>query len=257
VKSKKEWISCDSVPTVASLGSWIASRSDLTLFAALQSFSSEGSEALVHGHGISIDLFYENRGLQWIEDLSRLVNQLVANPENRIPAESGFCMDRAYVRDPLSADQREQIMMFARLPNHPDVEFMFMVSAGLKPEVHGVLARNDASDEGLSIAERMRITRLRAAPRKIGGMNGEELAELVVEENEARGHSFWWEVNGTEDNVFVPHVVLRMSIGNGNRKPVPSSLSDGAALGVWDKISSSIRLRSAVPVTNSRRGHVR
>jgi len=207
-------------------------------------------EALVHGEGISIDMSFEDRALDKVDDLPRLVDQLVPNPDNRVPNEPGFCMDRAYVRDPLSADQREQIMMFARLPNHPDVEFMFIVSAGLKPEPHGVLERNKAADGALSMAERMRITRLREAPREIGGLAGEELAELVVEENEARGHSFWWEVSGTEDNVFVPHVVFRMSTGNGNRKPVPSSLSDGAALGLWDKISSSIRLRSTEPVAN-------
>lgn len=209
------------------------------------------TEALVHGHGISIDLFFEDRNPDLIEDLPRLVNQLVANPDNRIPSESGFCMDRAYVRDPLSAAQREQIMMFARLPTHPDVEIMFIIAAGLKPEAQGVLARNDATNEALSMPERMRFTRLRAAPREIGGLAGEELAERVVEENEARGHSFWWEVNGTEDNVFAPHIVFRMSTGNGNRQPVPSSLSDGVAIGLWDKISSSIRLRPAEPVASS------
>lgn len=208
------------------------------------------TEALVHGDGVSIDLSYENRALKWVEDLPRLVSQLVVNPDNGIPAEPGFCMDRVYARDPLRADQREQIMMFGRLPSHPDIEFMFIVSAGLKPDPQGVLARNQAADEALSMAERMRVTRLREALREIGGLAGEELAELVVEENEARGHSFWWEVSGTEDNVFVPHVVFRMSTGNGNRKPVPSSLSDGAALGLWDKISSSIRLRSTEPVAN-------
>lgn len=220
----------------------------------VERYRDEGitTEALVHGHGISIDLFFADRDPDLIEDLPTLVNQLVVNPENRIPTEPGFCMDRVYVRDPLSADQREQIMMLGRLPSHPDIEFMFIVSAGLKPEVHGVLARNEAADEGLSMAERMLVTRLRAAPREIGGLPGEELAELVVEENEAPGHSFWWEVNGTEDNVFAPHVVFRMSTGNGNRKPVPSSLSDGAAIGLWDRISSSIRLRAAEAVKSSR-----
>ncbi|WP_159696812.1 T6SS immunity protein Tli4 family protein [Massilia sp. 9I] len=218
----------------------------------VERYRDEGvtTEALVHGHGISIDLFFEDRNPDLIEDLPRLIKQLVANPDNRTPTEPGFCMNRAYVRDPLGADQREQIMMLGRLPDHPDVEFMFIVSAGLKPEPHGVLARNEAADEALSMADRTRITRLRAAPREIGGLNGEELAELVVEKNEARGHSFWWEVNGTENNVFVPHVVFRMSTGNGNRKPVPSSLSDGAALGMWDKISASIRLRSVEPVAS-------
>ena len=209
------------------------------------------TEALVHGYDISIDLFYEKRALQWVEDLPRLVNQLVTNPDNRLPAEPGFCMDRAYVRDPLSADQREQIMMFARLPNHPDVEFMLILAAGLKPESHGMLARTDAADSALSIMERIRITRLRAGEREIGGLIGEELAELAVEENEARVHTFWWEVNGSEDNVFVPHVVFKMTTGNGNRQPVSSSLSDGAALGLWDRISSSIRPRRTASATSA------
>ncbi|MET0983518.1 MAG: T6SS immunity protein Tli4 family protein [Telluria sp.] len=220
----------------------------------VERYRDEGitTEALVHGQGISIDVFYADRDPDLIEDLPRLVNQLVTNPDNRTPAEPGFCMDRAYVRDPLNADQREQITMSVRLPNHPDVELMLMLMAGLKPEQQGVLERTDALDIGLSMVERMRITRLRAAPREIGGLTGEELAERVVEENEARVHSFWWEVNGTQDNVFVPNLTLTMTTGNGNRKPVPSSLSDGAALGLWDKISSSIRLRPVVPVASNR-----
>lgn len=220
----------------------------------VERYRDEGitTEALVHGQGISIDLFFEDRDPDLIEDLPRLVNQLVTNPDDRIPAEPGFCMERAYVRDPLDAGQREQITMLVRLPSHPDLELMLIMMAGLKPEEHGVLERTDAIDKALSMAERMRITRLREAPREIGGLVGEELAELVVEENEARVHSFWWEVNGTEDNVFVPNLALTMTTGNGNRKPVPSSLSDGAAIGLWDKISSSIRLRPVVPVASSR-----
>jgi len=201
------------------------------------------TEALVHGHGISIDLFYKDRNPDLVEDLPRLVNQLVPNPDNRIPTEPGFCTDRAYVRDPLRADQREQIMMFAGLPSHPDVQRKFLVAAGLKPDVKGLLERNKDAGSWMAPAQRMRFTTLRAAPRNIAGLSGEEVAELVIEENDARVHSFMWDVNGTEDNVFVPHVLLEMSTGNGNRVPVASSLSDGAALGLCDKISSSIRLR--------------
>ena len=208
------------------------------------------TEALVHGHGISIDLFYENRALELVDDLPTLVNQLVANPDNRIPSEPGFCIDRAYVRDPLSADQGEQIMMFARLPKHPDVKFTFISAAGLKPDTRGVLARNDAVNASLPWAERMRVSRLRGAGREIDGIQDEELVELVVEDNDAHVHSFWWEVNGTEDNLFVPHVVLQMNTGNGNRVPVPSSLSNRVALGLWDKILSNLRLRTKPAALN-------
>jgi hypothetical protein len=219
----------------------------------VERYRDEGisTEALVHGHGISIDLFSEDRALEWIDDLPALVNQLAANPDNRIPVEPGFCMDRLYVREPLRAEQREQIMMFARLPSHPDVEIMFILGAGVKPHEHGLLARSEAGDANWSIAELMRVTKLRSAPREIGGLAGEELVERVIEANEARVHSFWWEVSGTEDNVLVPHLVFKMTTGVGQGKPVPSSLSDGAALGLWDKITSSIRLRPTQPVATS------
>jgi len=208
-------------------------------------------EALVHGRGLGIDLYFENRGLEWLEDLPRLVNQLVPNPEGRSPDEPGFCVDRAYFRDPVTADQREQIMMFVQLPTHPDINFSLMLSAGGKPVENGILVRTDAADAKLSMTERMRISRLRAASREIGNLEGEELAEMIVEENDARVHSFWWEVKGTEDNVFVPRLVFKMNTGSGNRAPVPSSLSDGAALGLWDKILSSIRQRTTISATAS------
>ena len=73
---------------------------------------------------------------------------------------------------------------------------------------------------------------------------GDKNLETAREVNTA---SFWSKVNGTEDNVLIPHLVLTMTTGNGKREPVPSSLSDDAALRVWDKIVSSIRLRTVEP----------
>ncbi len=204
-------------------------------------------EALVHGNGVSIDLSAEGRAPEWIEDIPAMVDKLVANPDNRIPAEPGFCIDKAYIRDPLTADQREALMMFARLPSHPDIDFMLILGAGLKPDEQGLLERSNEALAQRPLAERMRITQIRAAPREISGISGDELVELIVEKNDANVHSFWWEVNGTQDNVFIPHLVFKMSTGNGTDGAVQSSLSDGAAMGLWDTITSSIRLRPLQP----------
>ncbi len=209
-------------------------------------------EALVHGNGVSIDFSSEGRDPAWVKDLPALVDKLVANPDSRIPEEPGFCIGRAYFRDPLTADQAEQISMFAGLPSHPDVDFMLILAAGLNPDEQSLLERSSAAEERLSPAEKMRVTTLRAAPRKIAGLHGEELVELFVEDNDARVHSFWWEVNGTKDNVFIPHFVFKMNTGASTDGPVPSSLSEGAAVGLWDKITSSIRVRTARLQTSSR-----
>jgi hypothetical protein len=200
-------------------------------------------EAHVHGDGISIDVSTKEYGPDFIENLPRLVSQLVPNPHNHIPAEPGFCFDRAYVRDPLTAKQGERIVLAAGLPSHPDIDIRFDTMAGTKPSSQGLLERNEAAHARTPAILNMRFTKLRAAPRTIGGLAGEELAERVIEENFSIIYGFEWDVNGTEDNVFVPDVALIMSTGKSNAGPVPSSLSQPAALALWDKISSSIRIR--------------
>lgn len=204
-------------------------------------------EALVHGKGMSFDLSAADYDPDKIENLPKLVAKLVPNPDNRAPTEPGFCIHRAWFRDPLTADQGEQIMMSAQLPSHPDIEFMAILAAGNKPASQSLLQRSAETEARLTPTERKRVSRLRAASRSIGGITGDELVRRVAEKNDAILYTFWWEVAGTEDNVFVPHVVFKMYTGKGDNGPVPSSLSQEAAMALWDKISSSIRLRPSEP----------
>lgn len=200
-------------------------------------------EALVHGAGISINLVADDYDPAQIRSLSKLVAQLVPNPDNKIPTEPGFCFDRACFRDPLTADQGEQLTMFAGLPGHPDVDFMLILMAGTKPDEKGLLKRSKDAEGRFSLWEKMRMSKVRASPRQIAGLPGEELVESFIEENDARGYSFWWEVNGTEDKVMIPHLVFQMNTGKSKAGPIPSSLSERTALQLWDRILSSIRVR--------------
>lgn len=133
--------------------------------------------------------------------------------------------------------------MFANLPSHPDVEFLLLLAAGLTPDSESLLKRGAASEDRLSLAEKWRVTRLRAGPRAIRSLSGEELVRRVVERNDAQVYTFRWEVSGTENDIFTPHLVLSMTTGRSNQGPVPTSMSEDAVLGLWDNISSSIRLR--------------
>ena len=213
----------------------------------LERYRYEGVEleGLVHAEGVSFDIVASNHSAKDTEDLPRLVSQLIPNSQNRIPAIPGFCIERATIRDPLSAKQGEEVVMVARLPRHPDIEFMMIVAAGMKPAEQGLLARSAESRARMSDSETAHVSTIRGAPRTIGGLAGDEVAERFVEENAATVYSFWWEVNGTEDNVFMPHISFTMDTGKGEQGPVPSSLSEGVALGLWDKISSSVRVRPA------------
>lgn len=200
-------------------------------------------EAMVHGEGMSFVLVANDYDPGQIENLPRLVAKLVPNAHNRIPTEPGFCIDRAWFRDPLTADQGEEVMMSAQLPSHPDFEFLTILAAGNKPSRQSLLERSADTDASLTLAERWRISTLRAAPRRIAGITGDELVTRYAEMNDTVGYSFWWEVAGTEDNVLVPHFVFKMTTGESDNLPVPTSLSEDAAMALWDKISSSIRLR--------------
>lgn len=204
-------------------------------------FENVALEALVHANGLSIEIVAEDYSPASIENLPRLVSQLVPNPDNRIPSEPGYCIDRAYVRDPLTANQREQVRMFGRIANRPDVEFELLLAAGIKPAEETLLARSDDSSL-LALTDIGRVARLRASPRSIAGIHGDELVQRFVEDNDAVVYNFWWEVSGKRDDVFVPHIVFMMDTGKGRNGPVQSSLSEGAAIGVWDAIISSIKL---------------
>ncbi len=213
---------------------------------SLERSRSEGVavEALMHGSGISVDVTIDYYDPDQVDNLIKLVSQLVPNPENKIPSEPGFCIDRAYVRDPLRAAQLERLTMFARLPSHPDIQFTLILLAGTQPDDKGLLERRAQTEAGLAaIVPKFRISTLRAAERVIHGLGGDELVTRFHEENDAIVYSFWWEVNGTKDNVFVPHLSFTMETGKGNHQPVQSSLSERAALALWDRIVGSIRVR--------------
>ena len=200
-------------------------------------------EALVHGKGMSFDISAADYSPDRIDNLPNLVAKLVPNPDNQPPREPGFCIHRAWFRDPLTADQGEEIMMFAQLPSHPDIEFMTILSAGNRSTSAGLLERTADADANLTPDEKKRIANLRAAPRKIGEITGDEVLTRVTERNDSIAYTFWWEVRGTPDNVFVPHFVFKMTTGISTKGPVPTSLSQEAGIALWDKISSSIRLR--------------
>jgi hypothetical protein len=196
---------------------------------------------------MSFELSAEKYGPDQVENLSRLVARLVPNPDHRGATEPGFCVYRAWFRDSLTADQGEEIMMHAQLRSQPDIQFLAILAAGNKPAAQGLLERHRETEAGLTPGEKKRISNLRAYQRTIRGLAGDEVVTRVVESNHAIAYGFWWEVNGTEDNVLIPHLSFTMDVGKGDYGPVPSSLSQEAAMALWDKILSSIRLHQSRP----------
>lgn len=209
-------------------------------------------EAMVHGNGVSFEIGSGNYDPDLIEDMPKLISKLVPNRVNSVPTTPGFCFDRGWFRDPLTADQGEQIAVWGQLPSHPDIQFRVSLHAGLKPDEQGLLERSAESYSRAPNAHKKRITRIRAAKRSIASLTGDEVIDEFDELNNIIVHSFWWELMGTENNVLIPRISLEMNTGKTDNGQVSSSLSRGAAIALWDKISSRIRFHHPPPTATTR-----
>jgi len=227
-------------------GRW---RTDWTEDGAQKHVEGVLANAYVHADGISYDFTTEGYDPERVDNLSRLISQLRPNPRNVVPELPGFCIDRGMFVDPLVAEQGERVSMFAGLPGHPDLAIVFSTMAGTRSGP-GLLARNAESAAKEPFFVRAAFTNLREQNRTINGLAGEELVMRVREPNFTTGFTFDWEMGGKENDVFTPLLTLELRTGISSRpgaKPVQSSLSQDALIDLWDKISSSIRIRPANP----------
>jgi hypothetical protein len=175
--------------------------------------------------------------------LARLLDQVSVRENADIPATAGFCIDRGFIREPLQADQRESVAMFAGLPNHPDVAIAFSSMVGTAPGP-GLLKRTAQAMASYSFL-RPAVKKLREGGRTVNGMAGEELAVKITEKNFTTSFNFDWEMRGKPMDVLAPLLSLELQTGvpRPGGKPVQSSLAETALFELWEHILPSIRLR--------------
>jgi hypothetical protein len=210
-----------------------------------------GEEGItVEAFGIKDDLFYRFKA----ENLSspkyeQAVFGLVSNFESRtaasIPSEPGFCMENGMIHDAISPHRNETVTMFASLKGHPDIAIRLDTTVPDKPQ-ESLLARDANNDINTRFA--MYIKNLRKGSRPLNGIPGEEVLDHFNERNGTASHMFMWESPGRGADVLAPNITLELETGRGRPgQPVNSSLSDEAALQLWQAISSSLRIRPTGP----------
>jgi hypothetical protein len=180
--------------------------------------------------------------------LSAMLEKLRVVAPNEIPSAPGFCFGQGMLIDPVPVEWTEGVALFAGFREHPDLALVFRTRAGLgkNPYDPGRLARNARADAEMPLWQKPLLKKLRIGRRSINGIDGEEVLERITELNFVNVFAFDWEVGGTKDNVFVPNMHLEMSTGHPGRagaRPVPSFQGEAALIQLWDKISSSIRVR--------------
>lgn len=174
-----------------------------------------------------------------------LLARLRLRGENEIPAAPGFCVWRAVLVEPLPLHKNEQVAMHLSVPDHPDLALTLFSVAGGNPSP-SLLARVARMDADASPDEMLRVTKLRSDRRRINGLGGEEVVERIREFNFTTTYTFNWETSDADEDLLLPYLSLEAQAGIGDRpgaKPSGASLQEDALLTLWDRISSTIRLR--------------
>jgi hypothetical protein len=177
-----------------------------------------------------------------------LVKKFEARNPDFIPSQPGFCTENGLIHDPISADDVESITMFASLKGHPDVAIRLNTLVNDDRLQESLLERDAKND--VKLENRNSVKTFRRQHRVLNGIDGEEVLDKFKEANGTSAHMFMWAGMGKLKDVLAPKVTLELETGIGRPgQPVNSSLSDDAVLELWDRITTSIRLRptSAAP----------
>lgn len=176
--------------------------------------------------------------------LNKVARNLRPRASDEIPDDTGTCIDGGFVA---YQPEYENLALGIRLKEFPDVHFSVEVvrNGSDIPEASDLEARLKAA-EGEGSGWYSRVKFIRRAPRQIGAWEGAEaLAIKPAQEMEKESHEFHFISMGAPSDSFRPRIDMQLDTGAGERLKgaVKPSLTNEEAVALWDKLTSSIRVR--------------
>lgn len=188
--------------------------------------------------------------------LQDVASRLSVRTDNEVPTTPGICIEAGFVSGDTPKYQ-ERISIGFRFPEFPDVTFSlssfktdrFRQDNTLDWSLKKTQETYTEQGEGLFWNS---IAMLKKGPREIAGWNGDEaLARMPSKGDYPSVHEFAFKYAGKPSyDPFHPVVKIKMNTGvSGNTAGVAHpSLTDDEAVALWDKLTSTIRVR---PVTGT------
>jgi len=185
-----------------------------------------------------------------VEKLLYVARHLRLRAETEIPEEHGICIEEGFISRPLDY-YHEVIRVGFRFPEYPDVTFSIETYSTDEPSRDDTLAaawelgQEEASTAGHSRLF-SRIKKLRWGDRVIGQWEGAEgLMRLPSGGLEPETHEFQFKTPGVGKDLLRPAVTLKLYTGvvENTRASVQPSFTDDEAIAMWDKLTSTIRVR--------------
>lgn len=188
-----------------------------------------------------------------IKSIARRLRRL---PENEIPTEPGNCIEYAFLPDDPAADKAhlgELIRVGFRLKEFPDTHLSIFVgpsnpyyneSDSLKWQLERLEKRMKAEDPN---NPNLKTRYLRRGDRRIhdwvGGFEG--LSHTPDQPEAHPIHDFGMDFRGMPSDPYKPYADIRMQTGvfDNVAGATKATLTDEEAIAVWDRITSTIRVR--------------
>jgi hypothetical protein len=208
------------------------------VFYSIDSFIPVGKDLFVQHASSAISKHDSITSLNTAAKLLRL------RAENEVPADPGACIAGGFVA---WRPEFERASLGVRLKEFPDVHFSVEVSKN-----QDYLVESSALEPLLNRAEKdggswySRIKFFRRGPRQLGNWNGfEALARKPAQEKSTESHEFAFVSLGALRDSLQPELNIKLDTGvkGDQTASVKPSLTDEEAVALWDKLTTSIRVR--------------
>ena len=191
-----------------------------------------------------------------VAEIKSIAQRLRPRTEGETPSEPGNCLEYAFLADrhsPGAEPSVEHIRIGFRLKEFPDTHLSFFVGPSnpyhsegntLEWQLARLEERQKAEDANHPL---LKTVYFRRGPRQIHDwLNGWEAVSRSPDMPGVFGtHDFFMDVKGVPKDVFKPYADIQMQTGVADNLAgaVKPSLTDDEAVAVWDRITSSIRVR--------------
>ncbi|WP_218509381.1 T6SS immunity protein Tli4 family protein [Variovorax sp. dw_308] len=192
-----------------------------------------------------------------ILDINDLADRLRPRKESDLPGEPGTCIGHAYLPDSPIAENKpksiEHIRLGFRSKQFPDVH-LSIYTAGANshdPQSDSLERQLERTESQASLSGQSNpfsvLKVLRRGPRQIHDWTtGYEFLTRTPDEKVSRAHQdFWLKFTGEPNDALRPYADIQLKTGvyQDAAGKVNSSLTDEEAIALWDKLTSSIRVR--------------
>lgn len=190
-----------------------------------------------------------------VREMNSLATKLRSRSDDEIPAGQGFCVDGGFVD---LQPEYENTTFGLRFKEMPDVRFSIRMQRNQDylQESSTPSALRKSAKERASVVQLAtffaRIKTLREGRRQLNGWEGEEILTRRPEyKDDTDAHEFRFFSVGQRHNAVHPQLDIRMDTGvkENAKANVRPSLTDEAALALWDKLLPTIRVRQPSDAT--------